>query len=87
MQEVELKPCPFCGGQAIFKTISNMADHSNIGFDFGIKCRDCGMTFPKIYVMRLDLDSDGTVVMIDDEREIAVKQWNDRKEDSDAGSI
>lgn len=31
---MELKPCPFCGGEAVF-----------LGYTAAIKCKDCGGAF------------------------------------------
>lgn len=33
----ELKKCPFCGGKAVFNTISNSSSHHGVGFDFEIR--------------------------------------------------
>lgn len=41
---VELKPCPFCGGQAKFFTKVNDAKNTSIGWFFGIFCTECGVT-------------------------------------------
>lgn len=40
----ELKPCPFCGGEA------HLIEYSVIGFpvEYGVKCEKCSaMTYPK----------------------------------------
>lgn len=44
-----LKPCPFCGGKAMFLTITNMSSHSAVGVMFKIKCMKCGTELPKSY--------------------------------------
>lgn len=45
----ELKPCPFCGGKAMFFTIVNKSSHSDVGVMFKIKCMKCGTELPKSY--------------------------------------
>ena len=32
MSEIKLKPCPFCGGKAVYMTKSNASDHYCVGF-------------------------------------------------------
>ena len=34
----KLKPCPFCGGNAMFLTITNKSSQSSVGVMFKIKC-------------------------------------------------
>lgn len=38
MQEVELKPCPFCGGNA------EQRKNRFIGWEYWIQCTKCGAT-------------------------------------------
>lgn len=49
---MELKPCPFCGGKAMFLTITNKSSHSAVGVMFKIKCMKCGTEFPKAMNVR-----------------------------------
>ena len=44
-----LKPCPFCGGKAMFLTTTNKSLYSDVGVMFKIKCMKCGTELPKIY--------------------------------------
>ena len=39
MNEIKLKPCPFCGSEAQFKTISNKSGNQSVGFEFEISCK------------------------------------------------
>ena len=48
----ELKPCPFCGGNAMFLTITNKSSHSAVGVMFKIKCMKCGTELPKAMNVR-----------------------------------
>lgn len=49
MSEIKLKPCPFCGGKAVYMTKSNTSDHYCVGFNFEVECEDCGMGLPGRY--------------------------------------
>lgn len=75
----ELRPCPFCGGKAKAKTISNKSTHYNIGFVFEIICEECGAKYPKQYGVDLELQEDLSIKAIgEDKREEAIKDWNNR---------
>lgn len=57
----ELKPCPFCGGEAKF--IVKKAIEGNIfaGFDFVIQCSKCKVEYPKTFRISLTLTAEGDV--------------------------
>lgn len=57
----ELKTCPFRGGKAIFKTTSNRASHSEVGFTFKIRCEKCGVEISRHYECDVYLFADGTI--------------------------
>ncbi len=76
MKGIELKPCPFCSGKAVFRTFSNSSSHHCVGFDFGIECSDCGMTLPKRFKVEFSLNDCGEINPLNDEREKAIEQWN-----------
>ncbi len=38
----KLSPCPFCGGKAIFDIISTFYTHTSVGYEYTIKCSECG---------------------------------------------
>ena len=40
----KLKPCPFCGGEAIFSISSNISTHTKVAYEYTIKCSQCGCT-------------------------------------------
>ena len=54
-----LKPCPFCGGKAMFLTIRNKPLHSDVGVMFKIKCMKCGTELPKSYECEMYMDQEG----------------------------
>lgn len=73
----ELKPCPFCGGKAVFHTESNSATHHCVGFAFKIEC-ECGMELPGTYHVEFSLKESGEINVFNDERPEAVEKWNRR---------
>lgn len=76
-----LKPCPFCGGNAIFLTITNKSSHSAVGVMFKIKCMKCGTELPKSYECEMYMDQDGGIRTGKDERTKATTDWNRRAND------
>ena len=76
-EKLKLKPCPFCGGKAKFRTILNYSSHSNVGFDFVIECVKCKTSYSKTYTIRFELGNNGEIKPILDGREIALQAWND----------
>lgn len=73
-----LKPCPFCGGKAMFLTIRNKPLHSDVGVMFKIKCMKCGTELPKSYECEMYMDQDGGIRTGKDERTKATTDWNRR---------
>lgn len=77
----ELKPCPFCGGNAMFLTIKNKSSQSSVGVMFKIKCMKCRIEFPKSYECEMYMDQDGGIRTWKDERTKATTDWNRRAND------
>lgn len=40
MSEIELKPCPFCGGEV---ELSSISDYEGYYFDLAVTCNGCGV--------------------------------------------
>lgn len=74
----ELKTCPFCGGKAKFRPITNSIHGANRGFLFRIECSRCGVTLPKQYALEYVFTELGGLKAVVDEREMAIKSWNRR---------
>lgn len=74
----ELKPCPFCGGEAYYTTLSNDSNNSNVGFTFEIACKECKTTYPKRYTIKIVLSNTGELESYIDGREQAAEDWNRR---------
>ena len=79
----ELKPCPFCGGKAIFKTTALHTSGDNIGYDFAISCFGCDATLRAARgTAYLKLQPDGSAIVTNGKAlEIAAREWNRRAED------
>lgn len=75
----ELKPCPFCCGQAEFVTNTSGYKQDSRIIGFTIKCRKCKTVYPKIYEIRISLNSKGQIETDIDQRKQAVSDWNTRQ--------
>lgn len=79
----ELKPCPFCGGEANFYVKLASVEEFNRGWHFGIFCTECGITTPRTdYKLEVKLTGSGELSAVVDERPLAVEVWN-RRADND----
>lgn len=61
MKETELKPCPFCGGEAKIQTVSIFHNSCTAGFGFVIQCRKCGVKYPETFTVGFELTEEGEV--------------------------
>ena len=79
MDKIKLKPCPFCGGKAAYIIYSNYARCTTHGWQFGIKCTDCMTALPvRDFAVTVDLESDGEIALVKDDRKKAADMWNRR---------
>ena len=79
MDEIKLKPCPFCGGVAEFFETRHYDRGTKRGWGFGIHCVDCMVALPKAdFSILADLACSGEIVLDPDEREKAAQMWNRR---------
>lgn len=74
----KLKPCPFCGGEAIveLKSIGSGPGNS-FSQDHVVKCKKCGANTGKQYHTRFCRE-DGEFVVSEDGYAQAVADWNRR---------
>lgn len=79
MADLELKPCPFCGGTAGFVTDSSGYNNDSRLIGFKIKCSKCGLVLPKKFNIQISLGGKGNIVTDLDQRQDAVNSWNNRK--------
>jgi len=75
----KLSPCPFCGGEAVFRSNVNSSSRDNIGFKFSIKCSKCNVELPNIFKVDIFLNDCGEITPTIDERPMAIVQWNRRE--------
>ena len=80
MSKPELKPCPFCGGEAEFITDTNGCQSDFRKISFHIQCKGCKIEYPKRYEIGFHLSGHGEIVMDTDERQKALEVWNRRGE-------
>ena len=82
-ENIELKPCPFCGGIARFEQKSHgTMEPSLVQIGFRIVCHKCDATAPKAYgKIAFKLDSIGNIKYVIDDRKSAVADWNRRAGD------
>lgn len=82
MDEIKLKLCPFCGGEAamIANTVcADAARGESRAWEFGIMCLDCNISLPRRnYRLSVKLDKCGEIVVLQDDREEAAALWNRR---------
>lgn len=83
MNEIKLKSCPFCGGEAVFAVRSNKSSNHDVGFDFTILCSRCHTRLPDEYSLTAELDAQGYVITTSDGRKAAAEAWN-RRADNEA---
>lgn len=72
-----LKPCPFCGGEAKFFSKASFEHGTRRGWKFGIYCTKCDITTPKNdYTVEVEFSDYGEVIIVTDERPAAIEKWN-----------
>lgn len=79
----ELKPCPFCGGEAIIEqTAYGTADLSSVRLSFAIRCKRCGASAPNACgYIAINLSNNGELNAWHDDRNPATAAWNRRAND------
>ena len=78
-QMPELKPCPFCGGKAVFKIIEHeRPSQSAVGFHYEIECDGCGTTNNQSGITVFLLAPSGDLRTIQDDRQKVADGWNRR---------
>lgn len=81
----ELKPCPFCGGEAKFIVKNTFSNNYFAGFDFIIQCSKCKAEYPKPFRISLTLTSEGEVKEVlctEGAIKFATEIWNRRADNA-----
>lgn len=78
----EMKPCPFCGGEAIVE-LKDIGSGPSRMFSqtHEVKCKKCGANTGKQYHTRFYRE-DGKFIVLEDGYAQAVSDWNRRAEDA-----
>lgn len=75
----QLKPCPFCGGEAKVFIKSSVSAGPRRWWNFGISCALCGIVSPRTdYHLEVNFGSDGELEILHDDRSLAATMWNER---------
>lgn len=82
----ELKPCPFCGGKAVFRfnTTKQTATAESFACSYQIRCSKCGTTTNKSnfeVLVVIDPNEETGAHINANSREEAVEAWNRRADD------
>lgn len=78
MNDKELKPCPFCGGEAVIEkhSVGHTKDTTFVNYKIG--CEKCEIWFHGRTEVGI---SDGKPFMIEDGYTKAIEKWNKREKD------
>ena len=71
----ELKPCPFCGGEANIKTLSNSYSGGEFRTTFKVYCEKCDISFKGDSVFKI---RNGYPEIIEDGYLAIKEKWNRR---------
>ena len=74
MIDLELKPCPFCGGEATFEVERECFGHGEYHNKHFVKCKECGAKSPSQFEYLIDTD---------DCKVIVKNKWNRRVTSND----
>ena len=81
MNTTELKPCPFCGGEAELLRMKCTAHYlDELVKEFSVMCRLCA-TRTASFVGKYDFDSEHILRCTKDGRKEAIDAWNRRTND------
>ena len=73
MNEIKLKPCPFCGGEAVLWD-REVVGYGKIVLTWQVFCKDCGIRTPHFYTRK--------GVSLQMAKHSAIEAWNKRVRDA-----
>ena len=82
MKLTKLKPCPFCGGEARFRILSNGYAGDDKNITFTAECPKCRIS-KGLGKNIVKYDEDLNILYAIDERPNVIEEWNKRIEDKD----
>lgn len=77
MAEIKLRPCPFCGGKAVFKFQKIGSANALLVADILVGCSECKLRLPGRYSLVVKENGDGEISITSDQQK-AVDAWNRR---------
>lgn len=80
---MEIKKCPFCGGEARIYATSHHYSSNTWGDNWKIACIDCDFGSLHKFETKVYRDKNGELIVKQDGREEAIKAWNRRVEDEE----
>ena len=78
----ELKPCPFCGGEAKATCMSTVNEHEMLSKIFKIKCTKCEIEYAKPFRIYARINNDGICTFDKSEKDAVIEAWNRRVTDA-----
>lgn len=76
---IDLKPCPFCGGKAVFRETRIGKHQEYRTIDFIIECEECNASpIKENNRISFKLTECGELSALQDDRDRAAKEWNRR---------
>ena len=79
VDEIKLKPCPFCGGEPYFYTKALGEENGALKFYFRIACRRCQTSPNNAYGdIKIHLLDNGELSISPDDRKKVAAEWNRR---------
>lgn len=78
----KLKPCPFCGGEAVLTQLTAVynSGRGSLTTDFYVNCTECEVRTTQ-YESEVYISASGDVVVDADGAQTAVEAWNRRTSD------
>lgn len=77
MAEIKLRPCPFCGGEAVFKIQKICSVSALLAAEIEVECSECKIRLPGRYYLFVNENENGEFSLTSDQQK-AADAWNRR---------